>query len=268
MRKFKVICIVAILTVFLMPLTSLAANAPKVIMDGKTLSFDTPPFVENGYTFVPLRAIFEALGAQVYWNNTTKTVTAKNSSTEIVLTIGKSTAMVNGKSIKLDAPGKAVSSRTFVPLRFVSESMGMKVNWDGSTQTITINSSTSASAVNQSTSSPAITPEEAIKIVKNRFESIGVTIALDEYNLGSELSYDTDRFPDIIVDGVVYYCIAFDEYGGDWGGFSVYAVNSLTGDIFDVLELYDPKRYDPIRYELAENITDIEAFKKAVLGTP
>ena len=50
------------------------------------------------------------------------------------------------------------------------------------------------------------------------------------------------------------------------GSFGIYI--KFAGDIFDVLELYDPKRYDPIRYELAENITDIEAFKKAVLGTP
>ena len=109
-----------------------------VLLNGDKMNFDEPPYIENGTTRVPMRAIFEGLGAEVDWNSNEKTVTAKKDGVEIKLTIGDDTALVDGKENKLLVPAEIKNSRTMVPLRFVSESLGAKVDWDGTTKTITI----------------------------------------------------------------------------------------------------------------------------------
>ncbi len=112
--------------------------APTVLVDGIQLSFDVPPLIEDGRTLVPLRAIFEALGAEVLWDGKTQTVTALAGATQIELTIGHSTAHINNQPHAIDVPATIINGRTLVPLRFVSEALGAKVKWDGSTQTISI----------------------------------------------------------------------------------------------------------------------------------
>jgi heme-binding NEAT domain protein len=111
-----------------------------VILDGRDLSFDVPPMIENGRTLVPLRAIFEALGAKVDWDGATQTVTAAKGQTVVKLTIGNTAAFVNDQPVNLDVPGKIVDNRTLVPLRFVSESLGADVQWDGDRNRVIINS--------------------------------------------------------------------------------------------------------------------------------
>jgi len=115
------------------------SSALKVTLDGRELNFDVLPIIENGRTLVPLRTIFEALGAEVSWNEETQTVTAKKGSTEIQLIIGGE-AYKNGQLIPLDVPAKSFKGRTLVPLRFVSEALGYQVNWSNETQTASISS--------------------------------------------------------------------------------------------------------------------------------
>ena len=86
-----------------------------------------------------MRAIFEAMGATVRWNNDTKTVFSQRDDIAIILTLNSNTAFVNGGEVYLSVSGKLIDGVTMVPLRFVSESMGAEVNWDNSTKTITIN---------------------------------------------------------------------------------------------------------------------------------
>jgi hypothetical protein len=114
---------------------------PIVNVDGKELTFDVPPTIENGHVLVPVRAIFEALGAQVTWGGSL--VTATKGSTSIKLEIGGH-AFINDVPVTLDVPAKIVNGRMLVPLRFVSEALGAKVDWDGSTQTVTIISTSTA----------------------------------------------------------------------------------------------------------------------------
>ncbi len=114
-----------------------AGDAIRVVLDGQMLQFDVPPVIENDRTLVPLRVIFEALGADVEWNGETQTVTAKRSDTEIKLIIGGE-AYVNGQAVELDVPAKIIEDRTLVPLRFVSEALGCQVDWDGVTRTVSI----------------------------------------------------------------------------------------------------------------------------------
>ena len=113
----------------------------KVFFDGARLETEAEPFIENGRTLVPFRAIFEAFGAQVGWDGSTGTVTGITDEYELRLIIEKSDAVVNGLRVKLDVPAKIRNNRTYVPLRFVAQSMGADVEWINSSRTIKIDSS-------------------------------------------------------------------------------------------------------------------------------
>jgi len=108
-----------------------------VNLDGSNLEFDVPPMVDSGRTLVPLRAVFEALGAKVEWDAATQTVKAVKGETEISLVIdGQATK--DGEVVPLDVPASIVQGRTLVPLRFVSEAMGSQVDWYPTTRTVII----------------------------------------------------------------------------------------------------------------------------------
>ncbi len=102
-----------------------------VMLFGKALAFDQPPLIQNDRTLVPFRKIFEEMGAEVFWDDATKTVTAEKGDIKITLTIGQQTMYKNGEAVLLDAAAVIVNSRTLVPLRAVSEAFGCKVDWDG-----------------------------------------------------------------------------------------------------------------------------------------
>lgn len=114
------------------------ASAPAVFVDGSQLTFEANPFIDNGSTLVPFRAIFEKLGLTVKWDGATQTVTGSNDQLNIELKIGSSTATINGKTKELSLAPKIVQNITFVPLRFIGEASGREVSWDGLTQTIYI----------------------------------------------------------------------------------------------------------------------------------
>ncbi len=119
---------------------STSGTNPKVYLDNKLLSFEVPAIIENGRTLVPLRAIFEAMGAQVDWNDSTRTVVATKTGTRVILPLGSTTPTVNGETWKLEVPAKIKNDRTLAPLRFVGEAFGGKVNWDEATKTVYITS--------------------------------------------------------------------------------------------------------------------------------
>ena len=115
-----------------------ASVNPRVVLDGRELSFDMPPVIQEGRALVPLRGIFEALGAEVHWDGDTRTVTAVRDGTVVTLTIGVKTAYKDLTAIELDVPAKIVNGRTMVPLRFVSESLGAGVERDEESRSVLI----------------------------------------------------------------------------------------------------------------------------------
>ncbi|MEN6328224.1 MAG: copper amine oxidase N-terminal domain-containing protein [Syntrophomonas sp.] len=146
--------ILRLIVIFIVIISSagLAQANPSVILDGQQLSFDVPPIIENGSTLVPLRAIFEPLGANVTWDDTTQTVTAIKAGTEVQLNIGESVAFKNGFVVNLPVPAQIVNGRTLVPLRFVSEALGANVEWNQLTESIAINSSGNISPASENNS--------------------------------------------------------------------------------------------------------------------
>jgi S1-C subfamily serine protease len=140
-KKYSLLFIVLIL-VFLTGQSVSAESKINVVIDGKLLIFDSEPIIYNNSTFVPMRGIFEALGAVVEWNGATRTVTSTKGSTTVKITIDDAVALLNGSEIALTAPAMVVENRTMVPLRFVSEALGAKVEWNGSTRTVYIEQKT------------------------------------------------------------------------------------------------------------------------------
>ncbi len=116
----------------------------KVKLNGKEISFDQSPQIIDSRTMVPLRAIFEALGMTVDWDEQTYTVTAVSADCTIVIVVGSNTATVNGQSYELDAAATIVGGSTLVPVRFIAESLGMTVDWDEDSQTVSITSGVAA----------------------------------------------------------------------------------------------------------------------------
>lgn len=136
MRKCWVL---SLLVLFCFVFTAPILAAPTVIFDGKQLLFsDTQPIIEDDRTLVPLRSIFEAMGATVTWNQDTQTATAVKGNTTVILPIGSTEPTINGQVKKLDVSAKIVNGRTLAPLRFVGEAFGGTVGWDQGSQTITI----------------------------------------------------------------------------------------------------------------------------------
>ena len=109
-----------------------------VILNGKQLEFDEEPTLINSRTMVPMRVIFEALGAKVDWDGATQTAIGVTKNTTIKITIGKDYLLKNDNIVVLDSPAVVISGRTLVPVRAIAESLDCKVEWYGETQVVEI----------------------------------------------------------------------------------------------------------------------------------
>lgn len=107
-------------------------------IDGKETTLSSPPYIESGRTMVPFRFIAEALDAQVSWDQSEKMVTIVKGDVTIYLWIGRSYAIVHGDMVNLTSPPALKNGKTFVPMRFISEALGAKVDWEPLSQTVTV----------------------------------------------------------------------------------------------------------------------------------
>lgn len=101
-----------------------------VVVNGTILDFpDQQPIIVNGRTMVPVRTLAEAIGCKIEYDNRKVTITDSKHTT--VLWIGSTTYTIDGVEKVLDVPAQIISNRTMVPIRFVSEAMGFKVEFNG-----------------------------------------------------------------------------------------------------------------------------------------
>ena len=102
----------------------------RILLNNKFVECDQAPVLVDNRTLVPMRAILEALGAQVQWDDATQTVTAVKGDKTISLTIGQSSLSVNGNVKTLDVPAQLIGGRTMIPVRAVSEAFDCIVDWN------------------------------------------------------------------------------------------------------------------------------------------
>ena len=129
-----------------LPLAAAAQTAPvTVTVNGAAVAFDQPPVERVGRVYVPLRGVFEQLGASVVYDG--GKIAATRGATTVALQIRSNSAIVNGAPVALDSPPFLIGARTLVPLRFVAQALGASVNYDGSTRTVAITRAAAAAPV-------------------------------------------------------------------------------------------------------------------------
>lgn len=139
--------------------TIFAGQAVRVSVDGKWLSFDQEPIIENDRTLVPVRAIFESLGAEVDWDGSTQIVSARKDNDLILLKINQPIMTKNKEVLLLDVAPKIVNDRTLVPLRAISECFGASVSWLDTEKLVEIITNGAASPSPTPEVKPTSTPE-------------------------------------------------------------------------------------------------------------
>ncbi|MCO5297576.1 MAG: copper amine oxidase N-terminal domain-containing protein [Fimbriimonadaceae bacterium] len=104
----------------------------RVEVNGVPGTYDgTPPQIRDGRVLVPVRSVFEQLGATVTWDDEKKVVTAEKEGRHIWMRIGETTALRNDVPVILDVAPQIIEGSTLIPLRFISEALGAKVVWNG-----------------------------------------------------------------------------------------------------------------------------------------
>ena len=111
-----------------------------VMLDGHLLDFDVQPTIINDRVMVPMRTIFEALGASIEWDSINRRITATRNDLVVIATIGDRNMYVNGIRTVMDVAPTIVNDRTLVPVRFVSEAFGADVEWVNETRVVIISS--------------------------------------------------------------------------------------------------------------------------------
>ena len=134
-----------------------AANAQNigVTVDGRSVQFDgTQPRMVNNSVLVPLRGVFEEIGARVLWDQAKQQVTATKGDRTIRLVIGERFADVAGRSVQLAVPARVQDGSTLVPLRFLSEALGAQVKWNPNNMMVAVNTAAGAGATGEGRAQP------------------------------------------------------------------------------------------------------------------
>lgn len=177
------------------------AAAVSIVVNGTAVNFDQPPVERAGRVFVPLRGVFERLGASVVYANRQINATAPGRT--VSLHIGSTNATVNGKPAVIDVPPFLIGSRTLVPLRFIAQSLGATVNYDNSTRAVAIKTGGAPAPVASATTvdlldrkpAPDSTVKASTPTISARFskpvDANSVTLSLDGRTVGSRDFYNS-----------------------------------------------------------------------------
>ena len=117
-------------------------GSPAMTVDGTEAEVDpgrgTTPIIRNDRTILPVRAVVEALGGEVEWEDNTQTATLTYADNKIELVIDSKTALLNGEKHELDVTPIIINDRTYLPIRFIAEGFGWKVDWNEQSRQVTI----------------------------------------------------------------------------------------------------------------------------------
>lgn len=186
-------------------------QAQTLIMDGKQVEYNLPtislyvnqqkvqtqvmdPIQLNNRVLVPAREVFEAMGATVGWDNILKKSTIQYKNQTIVLTMNDTNATINGTQVSMDVPGKIINDKVMIPIRFVSEAMGMNVEWDSNNYAVRIDEKSS----NNSTSTGTSQKTKVIDVLTNETSTQYTATIVGQSALGSvNVMTQTDK---VIID--------------------------------------------------------------------
>ncbi len=166
----------------------LTIGKPNMLVNGIEKAIDTDnkvtPVLVKDTTLVPIRTIIEAFGGQVSWDSKNKKVTATYNKNKVELWLNKTSTLVNGKKVTSTVAPKSINGRTMVPLKFVSQNLGLCVNWEGSTKSISIGSPSDyvASVGNEKIKRPEfyIYLSNAKNYLKNYMSQNAATLSIKE----------------------------------------------------------------------------------------
>lgn len=212
---------------------SAADDEVKVYLDGTQLQFEQPPVIQDGRTLVPMRAIFEALGADVDWQGETQYIVATSSSKGqmIEMHINNNIITHNGVDMTLDVAPQLINGYTMIPLRVVSECMDANVEWDGNTRTVYVTNKNSIIEIYGNNT------HYIGECMYGVAQGYGMLFVSDDTGAVSELycAYFEDNGP---VEGYVHYANG-DMYQGGFSNFEyngkgtiLFADNSMFTDVF------------------------------------
>jgi len=136
-KKYLLTALAFLLGLTLIPLSPQAAGPVTLELNGKTLTgLDVPPTIIDGRTYLPYRAILTALGAEVEWDEGSKTAVAVKDGITIKAKIGETYMDVGGQKLTMDVPNRIVDGRTMIPVRYIAQALGSSVQWDAKTRTV------------------------------------------------------------------------------------------------------------------------------------
>ena len=139
MKKLLAVLFALTLIFSLCTICASAEEFVTVELNGAQMDFDVPAQIINDRTLVPLRGIFETLGATVEWDDATQTVTATKGVIKIKLRIGSNEMHVGNEIKILDVAARITGDRTMVPVRAISEAFKCNVDWDDANKTVIVN---------------------------------------------------------------------------------------------------------------------------------
>ena len=131
MKRKSILSVFFVAVLLLSSVLPVFAERPiKVMVGGEILTTDVAPEIVDGRILLPLRAVFEAIGAEISWDGETKTVTAERNGDKVSFTIGEKVMKINGTDKETDVPATIKNGRTLVPLRACAEAFDLDVSWD------------------------------------------------------------------------------------------------------------------------------------------
>lgn len=239
---------------------------PLMQINGENVNIDengTSSIITDGRTLVPIRAVAEALGGSVEWDNDTRTVSITKDSKVTKLVIDEVNAIVDESNVALDTAPVIMNGRTMLPLRFVAESLGADVEWNSEKREITIKSDnntdlTKAKTVSSESTTKSATDNKALIVYFTLPETDGVdTVA------------GASR---VVVDDELYGNIEFmantvrKAVGGDI--FEIKTVQSYPTIHKPLVDLADEELENNARPELSTHIDNLDDYDTIFVGYP
>ena len=186
-KRVLSLCMAAALLVTAVPVMAEESDVT-ISVDGVNVEFsDQKPVIKENRTLVPVRGVLEAMGVDVTWDESTKTIGMSKGDKTATLVIGSDTLMIgNSEKVTLDVAPEIIGERTMLPIRAAAEAFDAEVGWDDSSRTITI----TTAKENTETTTPETDNSETETPSEKTFEKSEVTLeAVEGTNAYSKASY-------------------------------------------------------------------------------